>query len=58
MHRREHFPHQVNDNHRYYDNAFTWVNTVFQHIKATSYVPLLQDVYYAGVDPGFWLKLE
>ena len=26
MHRREHFPHQVDDNHRYYDNAFTWVN--------------------------------
>ena len=25
MHRRAHFPHQVDDNHRYYDNAFTWV---------------------------------
>ena len=23
MHRREHFPHQIDDNHRYYDNAFT-----------------------------------
>ena len=27
MHRRAHFPHQVDDNHRYYDNAFTWVQS-------------------------------
>ena len=25
VHRGAHFQHQVDDNHRYYDNAFTWV---------------------------------
>ena len=26
MHRRALFPHQVDDNHRYYNNGFTWVD--------------------------------
>ena len=30
VHRGAHFQHQVDDNHRYYDNAFTWVDSSYR----------------------------